>query len=239
VNWVGEAAAGYRLLNVRVEPSSVLITGSPDQLAELSFLSTEPVDITGLKESDTQPITLSLPDGISFLDRQPFFVTVEIEPIQVSSVKERPVEIRALGEMLTATLETESVRVFLFGPLETVDSLLDEDVAVTVDLVGLEPGVHNLEPVVNVAANDVIVRSTQPPLVTVYISSTVEITDTVEITGTEGITETGWLPAFPVSKMPAFPLPPTIIQPQFAILLRHNYPINRRICSLCIPSAGI
>jgi hypothetical protein len=126
--------------------------------------------------------------------------------------------------MLTATLQTESVRVFLFGPLETVDSLLDEDVVVTVDLVGLEVGVHNLEPVVNVAANDVIVRSTQPPLVTVMISSTVEITDTEGITatdgitGTVGVTETGWLPAFPLSKLPTPPTAYTLIHQPVAML---------------------
>ena len=178
VNWVGEPAPGYRLLDVKVEPSSLQVTGAPAELEGLR-VQTEPIDITGLTETATLQAALDLPDGVGLVDIQPLSVTVEIEPILTSSVVQRPVEVRALGDGLEAILDPEEVRVFLFGPLPTLDSLAEDDVRVTVDLLNLITGTHVLEPFVSVSADEVEVRSTQPAQITVIISGT--ITDTTDI----------------------------------------------------------
>jgi hypothetical protein len=44
-----------------------------------------------------------------------------------------------------------------------LDSIDERDVRVTLDFLNLGPGNHNLEPIVDVFANDVEVRSVQPP----------------------------------------------------------------------------
>jgi YbbR domain-containing protein len=181
--WVGEPASGYRLLDVRVEPSSVQVTGTPDQLDTL-FVQTEPLDITGLTESVTQQVTLDLPEGITPIDLQPVFVTVEIVPIQTSAVVQRPVEVRALEEGLEAEVDPEEVRVFMFGPLPVLESLADDDIRVTVDVLGLITGTHVLEPLVTVSASEVEVRSTQPAQVTVVITGVVTPTETTTPTAT-------------------------------------------------------
>lgn len=177
VDWVGEPAPGYRLLDVKVEPSSVQVTGAPGILEGLR-LQTEPIDITGLDETTSQEMALDLPEGVGLVELQPILVTIEIEPILTSSVVQRPVEVRALEEGLEAILDPEEVRVFLFGPLPTLDSLEENDVRVTVDLLNLITGTHVVEPFVSVSADAVEVRSTQPAQISVIISGTV--TDTVE-----------------------------------------------------------
>jgi YbbR domain-containing protein len=181
VDWIGEPAPGYRLLDLRVDPVSAQVTGLPSAIEDLR-LQTEQVDISGLTQTETRPVTLDLPEGVSLVDVQPFLVTVEIEPILSSGLVERPVEIRALAKGLTATLTPEEVRVFMFGPLPIIDSLAEDDVRATVDLLGLEVGTHVLEPFVSIAADEVVVRSTQPAVITVVISDV--------ITATEGITDT-------------------------------------------------
>jgi len=178
VNWVGEPATGYRLLDVKVEPSSVQVTGAQGILEGLR-VQTEPLDISGLTETTVQQVALDLPEGVGLVQIQPLIVTVEIEPILTSSVVQRPVEIRALDENLKATLDPEEVRVFLFGPIPTLDSLSEDDVRVTVDLLNLITGTHVIEPIVTVSANEVEVRSTQPAQITVIISAT--MTDTNEL----------------------------------------------------------
>lgn len=192
VNWVGEPAQGYRLLDVRVEPSSVQVTGSPAQLAVLR-VQTEQIDITGLSESESLQVALDLPEGVTPVDIQPFIVTVEIEPILSSDVVQRPVEVSGLGEELEAILDPEDVRVFLFGPLPVLDSLAEDDVRVTVDLFTLELGTHIVSPIVSVSANDVVVRSTQPAVVTVVLTNAITITN--------GLTET--VPVTPTSLLPS------------------------------------
>jgi YbbR domain-containing protein len=183
VNWEGEPAQGYRLLDVRVEPDSVLVTGSPTRLESLTRVQTEPIDISGLRESRTMQVALDLPAGIELDEVQPVFVEIEIEPILTSSVIRKTPEIRALPEGLTVTLDVEEVRVFLFGPLDKLDSLVEDDVRVTVDLFGLDVGEHSLEPDADVFVSEIEVRSIQPPQVTVNLTHT--LTETGDITATE------------------------------------------------------
>jgi YbbR domain-containing protein len=181
VNFVGEPAPGYRLLDVKVEPSSVQVTGSPAQIDELR-VQTESVDISGLDESESRSVILDLPNGVEMVEVQPVVVTVEIEPILSSDVVQRPVEVRALGEDLEAVIDPEEIRVFLFGPLPVLDSLAEEDVRVTVDLLNLVTGTHVLEPFVSVSAEEIEVRSTQPAQITAIITGS--------ITNTDSLTET-------------------------------------------------
>lgn len=182
VNWQGEPAQGYRLLDVSVEPDSVLVTGSPAQLDRLARVQTEPIDISGLRESRTLQVALDLPPGVELDEVQPVFVDIEIEPILTSSVIRKTPEIRALPEGLTVTLDVDEVRVFLFGPLDKLDSLVENDVRVTVDLFGLDVGEHSLEPDADVFVSGIEVRSIQPPQVTVNLTHT--LTETEELTTT-------------------------------------------------------
>ncbi|MDX1613779.1 MAG: CdaR family protein [Candidatus Promineifilaceae bacterium] len=179
VDWVGEPAPGYRLLNISVEPTSVQVTGPPTRLEGLR-VRTEEIDISGLTESVSLRASLNLPDDISQVEVQPIVVTVEIEPILTSDVVQRQIEVRGLGEELEATLDPQEVRVFLFGPLPVLDSLAADEVRVTVDLLGLEVGEHVVEPIVSVAANSVEVRSVQPEVVTVVVSETIPVEENGE-----------------------------------------------------------
>jgi YbbR domain-containing protein len=174
-DWTGVPAEGYRLLNVSVQPNSILVTGAPAVLEELRALRTEPIDISGLTASFTQQLPLVLPDGVFLDEVQPVFVTVEIEPILTSAVLSVSPEIRGLGRGLTYTVDPPEVRLFLFGPLPVLDSIDERDVRVTLDLLNLGPGNHNLEPIVDVFANDVEVRSIQPLMLTVTITDVLDI----------------------------------------------------------------
>ncbi len=86
----------------------------------------------------------------SVLDQdQEVFVSIEIEPILTTDIREREVEMLGVSENMEASPSPEQVRVVLFGPLAALDSLVDDDVRVTVDLFGLVSGTHSLEPVVD------------------------------------------------------------------------------------------
>jgi YbbR domain-containing protein len=178
-DWTGIPAEGYRLLNVSVQPNSILVTGPPTVLENLRALRTEPIDISGLTESFTQQLPLVLPENVSLDEVQPIIVFVEIEPILTSAVMNTAPEVRGLGRGLTYTIDPPEVRIFLFGPLPALDSLDERDVRVTLDLLNLGPGSYNLEPIVDVFANKVEVRSYQPP--------TLAVTITELLTATEGL----------------------------------------------------
>lgn len=177
--WVGDPANGYRLLSVTVDPITALVSGSPAVLDNLISVPTAEVDVDGLKQTTVSATTLDLPPSVTWEDPKPITVTVEIEPIKTSAVVTKPPEILALGTGLTATLSTDEVRVFLFGPLEILDSVID-DVNVVVDLFGLGTGTFVVEPSIIVPVESIEVRSFQPSQITVRISEI--MTDTVTST---------------------------------------------------------
>ena len=190
VDWQGAPADGYRLLSINVDPPSVLVQGVPTRLNEITQISTEPIDITGLTDTFTQTVTLDLPEGITLDEVQVVSVTVEIEPILTTGVYNRPVEILGLGRNLTSTVEPEEVRVVLFGPLPVLDTLSEDEVRVTVDAFGLISGTYSLEPNIVLPDRGIELRSAQPPLVTVNITSTLTdtLTDTVRSRPTSMLT---------------------------------------------------
>lgn len=179
VDWIGSPAPGYRLLNVAIEPDSVLVTGSPSAISQLTTLRTETIDISGLNESFEERIAINLPEGIQLDEVQPVVVSFEIEPIRSTAVIRRIPEIRALGEGLSATIDPEQVTVTLFGPIPVLDSIQETDVTITVDLLDLPTGTHSIAPIVNVLANDVEVRSFQPEFLTVTITDTASVSPTL------------------------------------------------------------
>lgn len=182
VDIVGEPAPGYRVLDISVSPLSVLVQGRPTLLRQLSRVQTEPIDITGLTESYRQQVTLALPEGVILDEVQEIFVEIDIEPFRTTDTFNPPVNVQGLGENLEATVKPESVRVVLFGPLPVLETLLDEEVNVTIDLFGLVTGTYSLEPDVSFPDRGIELRSIQPALVSVTITRLLTITN--EITET-------------------------------------------------------
>jgi YbbR domain-containing protein len=188
IDLVGEPAPGYRMLTAKTEPPSVLIQGSPTQINALTQARTEPVDITGLTESFRQQVTLALPAGVVLDEVVEIFVDVEIEPFLTTRPYNQLIVLQGLADDLEALVEPERVRVVLFGPLPALETLLDEEVRVTLDLFELDVGVYGLEPDVTFPDRGIELRSIQPSLVTVNITRMVTITN--ELTGTVPITAT-------------------------------------------------
>ena len=169
VDWSGMPATGYRLLNVSVEPNSLLVTGPPTVLEDIRSISTEPIDISGLNQSFTQQVSLDFSEGVTPDEVQPVIVTIEIEPIITIDVVRRVPEIRALPDGLEAIVEPEELTIFLFGPLPALESLTEEDIDVTLDLLDFAPGEHAVKPIVSVSAGEVEIRSTDPEFMNVTI----------------------------------------------------------------------
>lgn len=185
VDLVGQPAPGYRVLDISVTPVSVLVQGRPTLLRQLDRVQTEPIDITGLTEPFRQQVALALPEGITQEEVEEIIVEIDIEPLYTTDTYNPTVLIQGLDENLEATVEPESVRVILYGPLPVLETLPDEEVRVTVDLFGLISGTYSLEPDVSFPERGIELRSIQPSQVTVEISRPLTLTN--ELTGTLSI----------------------------------------------------
>jgi len=115
-------------------------------------------------------VILDLPEGVTVDPEQTVTVRIEIEPILTTSTFIRVPETRGLPSTLEATATPSQVRVVLFGPLPVLDALAENDVRVTLDIFGLEPGTYSIEPDVSVPDRDIEIRSVQPSAVSVTIT---------------------------------------------------------------------
>ncbi|MCZ7667871.1 MAG: hypothetical protein M5U34_12035 [Chloroflexi bacterium] len=171
-------------------------------------------------------MTLDLPAGITMDEGQVISVTVEIEPILSTAVYNRPIEFQGVGTGLSASAKPEEARVVLFGPLPILDSLTEDEVRVTVDTFGLITGTYSLEPVVTIPDRGLEMRSVQPPLITVDITSTLPngLTITLPITKSSRL-NTGGITAVtipPTSSTSAPSLSSFILPPSSFINLKQN-----------------
>ncbi len=143
----GTPPDGYVLNALSYEPQSVLISGTPSQLAALAdTLSTLPINLSDHTSNFEVSVPVVLPStDLVLLSGQNITVSVEIKPVTASRQFEAiPIKILGLGEQLSAKIVPNTVSVLVNGPQEPVNLLNPRDVSVVLDLNGLAPGNYTL-----------------------------------------------------------------------------------------------
>ncbi len=181
----GEVASGYRITDIAINPPTVTVFGSPQDLGALEqgFIETRPVVVEGAEEDVVVRPGLSTPPKVSLVPGERVEVRVFIEAIQSSTTITSTPEIQGLEPGYTATVSPDTVQVILSGPLPRLESLTSNDVRVVLELFELPVGTHQIEPEV-VVPDAIESQGVIPATVQVRISEVTELTATPEITGT-------------------------------------------------------
>ncbi len=173
----GQPASGYAISGVSAEPKLVTLFGDPAVMSGISGYITVAVDVTNARADVAERVPLRLPENVSALGTQSVSVLVNIRPISgAQTVRRRPV-IQGLAPGLTYTLGIDYVNVFLAGPVPKLDELKPDAAPVILDLTGLGPGTHVVEPKVP-TPEGVRVEGLTPQTVEVIIGAPVTPTAT-------------------------------------------------------------
>jgi YbbR domain-containing protein len=170
----GQVASGYRLANILVFPPVITVYSSdPAVVSALpGAVETQPLDLQDASNNITTRLELNLPAGVSVVGERTVLIQAGISPIESSlTLSNEQVEITGLPAGLTAQISPTTVDVIVFGPLPLLDTLTRQDVRVTVDLTGLQPGTHQLTPTVQILISNVSVESILPGTVEVILTS--------------------------------------------------------------------
>jgi YbbR domain-containing protein len=168
VETTGQPAIGYTVNGVSADPKLITLFGDPTVISEMSGYITVSVDIQNASTDVQERVPLRLPENVSTLATQSVSVNVNITAITGSQTVRRKPVIQGLGPGLTYTLSLDAVNVFLTGPAPKLEALKADAVPVILDLSGMGPGVHAIEPAVP-APEGVSVRSLSPQTVEVNI----------------------------------------------------------------------
>jgi YbbR domain-containing protein len=74
----GAPAPGFVIGNVVVKPATTILSGSVDQLSNVSNVSTEPIDIQGANSDLTRQVRCIVPPGTTATAAAPVSVTIQI-----------------------------------------------------------------------------------------------------------------------------------------------------------------
>ena len=200
----GQVPAGYRLTNISVTPPNVTIFSADPVLVNNipGYVETKPLSLNGLKEDTDFRLGLNLPNGVTLVGEQSVLVQVGVAPIEGSLTVNLPVETLGLPPNLAALISPATVDVIVTGPLPVLDTLTADSFRVLVDLTGLEQGVYQIKPVIDLAPDQVSIVSILP--------ETVEVTIEPAPTATPTLTPGRATPSrstLPPARQPLAPLP--------------------------------
>jgi YbbR domain-containing protein len=170
----GAPAPGFALEAIGVDPPFVTIVGLPEVLAEITSVTTAPISIDGLSADDTFEVELELPEDVTLADGEPSSVTVTATISAFPPVSSRTfiTGVVCTGAGDNACLpQIDQLSVTLSGPGDALSALSAADVTPTVDASGLDPGTHDLAPVVGGLPDGVEVVGISPGNVPVTIQA--------------------------------------------------------------------
>ncbi|MEX1248695.1 MAG: CdaR family protein [Anaerolineales bacterium] len=173
VETVGQPAGGFRVTSISVDPPIVTLFSTDTQIVAgvPGFVSTEPLDLSSAKEDIVARLALILPQGVIIVGgQQNVEVSVGIAPIETSILLNVNVEVIGIATGFGAELSPRTASVVVSGPLATLQSLTGADIRLFVDVSGLEPGTHLIEPQAEVTPADVRLISVNPSSIEVVIT---------------------------------------------------------------------
>lgn len=173
VQTIGNPAQGYEIVGSVANPSTVLLDGPDDVLANILSVVTAPVDVEGASETINARIGLQeLPDGVRVVN------PVDGSVVAVVQVRRRgvtqllsdlPVTVTNVPPGFTATVEPSTIGVVVFASEDSMAGLSGGDISTAVSANGLGAGRHQLRPSVMVPPEVQWLR-TEPELVVVTLT---------------------------------------------------------------------
>jgi len=155
----GKPAKDYVLTGYTTSKDRVLVAGFPEQLDQLSDLSTEVVNIENISKSSDIISFIKIPDGIKLVDTQKdILVSIKVEQLKTKEFTVNKSAI-VLQNNDTASFNYEVVpdtfKFTLKGLDKDLKSLDAANIKVTVDLTGVTEGVVSLPVKIILPNNDI------------------------------------------------------------------------------------
>lgn len=144
----GAPSDGFWISKIETDPATVVITAAESQISKISFVETAQIDISNISKNTAAEIDLKPAAGVNIVD-QVSKVKVNIFVSQNQATKEINTGFKWQGlaqNLKVSSVEPMTVKVILTGPQEKLENLSADDIALVVDLAGLNnPGTYSVD----------------------------------------------------------------------------------------------
>lgn len=170
----GVPADGFEYVDRTISPEIAIIDGPADVLANITYVETEPVDLTGATETISKDVAIvGLPAGVTLVSPEDGTVTVIAQIRQRGLQQTVPgitIEVAGLTPGLVAEVNPREAVVVVTASQDQLAGLVEGGLQVVVNVSGLGPGTYELEPQVSLPPG-VEWSSLEPSIVEVTIAS--------------------------------------------------------------------
>ncbi|MCQ4925262.1 CdaR family protein [Tissierella carlieri] len=148
LNLQTEPPENYEITSITINPNKITLKGGND-IANLTFIQTKPVDINYLMENVDVPVELDLPENASLLNpNEKVTISLKIEENFTKAFEYTldEVDIRNLDSGLTIDKDDHSktIQVLAKGSKEAIENLTKEDLMPYLDFNMLDEGTHRI-----------------------------------------------------------------------------------------------
>ena len=140
----GNAPEGYSIASVTLSPSQVKLYAEENVLANYDKLQV-PVDLYQLDDNNELIVKLDKPENIHKMDIDSVKVKVTFEEIKTKVLEDVSVDFKNLNaDYKVQPLNDEKVSLTLRGSIDKLNKISTNDIKVSIDLSGYEPGDYEL-----------------------------------------------------------------------------------------------
>jgi YbbR domain-containing protein len=166
----GQAAAGYALQALEVNPPVATVVGDPAALDGVNFVDTQPIDIGGISSTVIRSVALAPPPRTFLLQQgQQATVTIRVQTLTIAQTVRVPPSVINLGSSVALARSPDPVSLTITGPAPTLSTLNSSDFRVVVDAKDRPPGRYDLTPSVQNVPAGMNVSSVDPKTVQVEL----------------------------------------------------------------------
>ncbi|MBM4286714.1 MAG: hypothetical protein FJ135_00945 [Deltaproteobacteria bacterium] len=140
----GSPVPGFELSEVVLTPKEVLMRGPKNDINQLKFINTIPIDISRLSSSIARDVELDFQNlPLTYLENQPIIAKIGIRPkLQTKTFTNIAVE--ANGAAGPVRLQPPRITVTVRGPVTNLEHLRAEDLNSRVNVKNLKSGRHQV-----------------------------------------------------------------------------------------------
>lgn len=150
----GAPAAGFEVGTVTSNPSVVTLRGAPEVLAAIGEVLTQPISLSGSNTTLRATGSLVIPEGARLADPAAAEPTIVIEVREVVGTRTLLLGLVCVGAPPASAClpQIDQVAITVGGTASDLDALDPADLTATLDVSGLGPGDHLVQPVVALPA---------------------------------------------------------------------------------------
>lgn len=144
-NITGNPATGYFISRTSINPATISIKGETEAVSSVSYLNTEPINVTGFNKNTEINTSLELPDGIELSDMQLVTVSIELEGQTTARTIDSIIDFTNLDSSLELnSYDPDTIKVLVEGNAPIINNLTSGGVITSIDLTGKGAGSFNL-----------------------------------------------------------------------------------------------